>query len=553
MAIFLLCITLMIVMHINGEPLAGTSDFLASLREAERITQSILDEIYTRWEIDAYPNFLKSVAMTHASWEIMKLKYKTKIVKNGMNVATEDDKSFVISFLGSSVTAGHDSPFNHSFPIQTGNLMRKAFEPLKIKLETRNCAMGNNPCQPYDICPKTYAGNDADLIHWEQSFNCFPHDNRHAVNFEQFIRQSLSMRKQPIVVFTESASPNWNEKECDKPENQHPITLKPNDQDLLSLYKKGDYKSIVTDMNQGLFSHEWGNLKLMFNKYMRFSGIQIWSHRHYEEYKCRGPYIRKWQCCSASWHPSLLGHELRAAHHAFFWLLAYKVAVRELIEKTNEGMSLSLQYTKLEELLRKEFKLEYQEEVRKPMYESYYTDDMQCVTAFEPINDKKMDLAKYIVPSGDDKPVFNRNIFEEITNKGIINTAKSRGYLDFKNMYWGNKDNSPLSLKIKVTTSNTFFLCEPPGNWGKLPAGFKTFWEAETKIYLTKEAGVNAADFKFDPDKAESLTYTNRRPEDSQTVCVDFAPYKLPIGEHILTIVPTTDSKIMISTIILPK
>ena len=58
----------------------------------------------------------------------------------------------MISFMGSSVTAGHDSPFNLSFPILTGQFMKDPFQILGIDLISKNCAMGNNPCVPYDAC-----------------------------------------------------------------------------------------------------------------------------------------------------------------------------------------------------------------------------------------------------------------------------------------------------------------------------------------------------------------------------------------------------------------
>ena len=70
--------------------------------------------------------------------------------------------------MGSSVTAGHDSPFNVSFPVLTGVFMEPAFTAAGIRLETRNSAMGNNPCLPYDVCIKPFAGADADIVHWEQ-------------------------------------------------------------------------------------------------------------------------------------------------------------------------------------------------------------------------------------------------------------------------------------------------------------------------------------------------------------------------------------------------
>lgn len=50
-------------------------------------------------------------------------------------------------------------------------------------------------------------------------------------------------------------------------------------------------------------------------------------------YKCLGPYIPDWGCCSAPWHPSLKGHELRAGHHALLWLFILHDAVSELHHK----------------------------------------------------------------------------------------------------------------------------------------------------------------------------------------------------------------------------
>jgi len=56
--------------------------------------------------------------MTHTSWEVLKLKYQVRILESA-KAQFKDDKNIVISFMGSSVTAGHDSPFNISFPILT--------------------------------------------------------------------------------------------------------------------------------------------------------------------------------------------------------------------------------------------------------------------------------------------------------------------------------------------------------------------------------------------------------------------------------------------------
>jgi len=61
----------------------------------------------------------------------------------------------------------------------------------------------------------------------------------------------------------------------------------------------------------------------------------------------------------------------------------------------------------------------------------------------------------------------------------------------------------------------------------------------------------NPSEFVFDKTKATALKYTNRKPQDTQTVCVDFEKH-FPAGDHILSIVPVSDKKIMIGIIILP-
>lgn len=150
------------------------------------------------------------------------------------------------------------------------------------------------------------------------------------------------------------------------------------------------------------------------------------------------------------------------------------------------------------------------------------------------------------------------NIFEELTNRGIVTMARGRGYHDFKYMLHGNRDSAPLNIRVDIKKGKgTMLLCEPPGNWGKLPAGFKTLWEAETKVYFTKNVDTDKAakgdpSFVFDESKAQELKYVNRKPTDSQVVCVDFDTFHPPPGNHVITIRPTAEHRVMISTLLLP-
>ena len=142
----LLCLQLL--RTLQESVLYSTKDeFVTSLRKASLITSDILQDIVDEWQIRKYPNFLQSAAMTHTSWEVLKLKYQFKLLDNA-NGTSSTWNHMVISFMGSSVTAGHDSPFNVSFPILTQELLAPAFKPMKMHLYTRNAAMGNNPCMP---------------------------------------------------------------------------------------------------------------------------------------------------------------------------------------------------------------------------------------------------------------------------------------------------------------------------------------------------------------------------------------------------------------------
>lgn len=77
----------------------------------------------------------------------------------------------------SSVTAGHDSPYNRTTAPFAGEYMRTAFAALDIEVESRGVALGNNPCVPYDICVNVFAGLDADIVHWEQTYFCWVSDD----------------------------------------------------------------------------------------------------------------------------------------------------------------------------------------------------------------------------------------------------------------------------------------------------------------------------------------------------------------------------------------
>ena len=145
----------------------------SKLESAIAATDKVLNTLYERWQVNDFPNFLRSVEMSETSWEVLKVKFQSKIlfgVHSGVavNAPITDKNKFVVSFLGSSVTAGHDTDFNITTSELTRYFMKPAFDAAGIQLEVNNGAMGNNPCLPYDVCVKTFAGPEADIIQWEE-------------------------------------------------------------------------------------------------------------------------------------------------------------------------------------------------------------------------------------------------------------------------------------------------------------------------------------------------------------------------------------------------
>jgi len=525
-------------------------------------TREILEEIWKEWDVGNFPAFLSSAAMPTKSYDVMRLKYERTILESLIHHTKGiggDAMNFTISFMGSSVTAGHDSPFNISFPMGTERLMKPAFEPLGINLQTRNAAMGNNPCIPYDACASAFAGKDADVIHWEQSYNCFPTDEgpRTHVVFETFVRQVAQMQRRPIVVFADSATPNWREKDC-KPENILPAGQFPaanaNDKAMLNSTRHDPtYLDLYSSVNGGIM-RSWGALKTIMKMY-KTAGIQLFRHTEYQRYKCNGPYIPDWGCCSASWHPSRKGHALRAAHHSFVWLKIFETALVgvDTLLKAKGATFASV----LDEVVKKQGNPSHHIP-EQPLYESKYGDELQCLTDYEPHYEATAALQKRFIPSNGvaGSPItWKQNIMESVfePNAKIVENARKKGYQDFKWMTYGGNEDGPLSIDITVKHEGFVHLCQPPGSWGKLPDAFTSLWlEGSVDIFMTLNVPQESkAAFQFASGKAEKLSIANPYEKDSQSVCAITDAVVAP-GSHVLTLVPLTKSYAMLSIILIP-
>lgn len=141
---------------------AATADSL-DFSEAKIQLKQLLSLIHERYELNSTYGgnlFLASNNIDQKSWNILKYKFAQKMVSK--------NASFLMTFGGSSVTAGHDNFFNQSYPLVFHKRMHKIFESLGIELVVNNIAQGANNCIPYTHCYESMGGLDPDFLGWEQ-------------------------------------------------------------------------------------------------------------------------------------------------------------------------------------------------------------------------------------------------------------------------------------------------------------------------------------------------------------------------------------------------
>ena len=139
------------------------------------------------------------------------------------------------------------------------------------------------------------------MVHWEQSFNCFGSDSNKHETFEAFIRQTTQMPSGPIVVLSESGTPNWPPSDCAKEENKVAPVINSDEHELLQLLTKNEAIKIATEKNTGQYG-PWSQMTELFKSYQTKAGIQLWQHDAYGAYKCHGPYVKEWQCCQVCYN-----------------------------------------------------------------------------------------------------------------------------------------------------------------------------------------------------------------------------------------------------------
>lgn len=538
-------------------------NFALSIVDALEKTTGALNAIGSEWEIAKYPRFLKSCQMHKSSWEKMKLRFMESIVRH--HVSSGSPGPFVVSFMGSSVTAGSDSNFNQSYPLVALEWMKEPFKAAGIELKVRNHAVSNNPCMPYDICVGTFAGYDADIVHFEQSYNCF-----YPPMYEQFVRQASLLPKNPIVVYSESETAHWQEQDC-YPTKKPKTNLDKEETKLLSYILHtletnstvtDGVEMIVSELNKDEFKKTWRDrLKDVVAAYSG-SGVQTFTHSSHDVYACLGPYIPNWLKGAASWHPSVVAHRLRAAQFSYFWLLNFRealIVLKNAVEKNKQSAAMILEevHHKNQDWSKKH-KWPTKRHNDEPVG---VADRAKCYTSVVPRASKDYGLTNIVIGGSHSFPdlpdsevkdfvenhreVWGHVIMDLLIAPSWTLKGRSRGYVAYKYVLYGSAQAGPISLKLPVadTTveSDRVIICQVAGEFGRLPKGWVKMADAKPDIYVTLDVDLSTysletAPFTFNKDKAGLIPWIKM-----DDYCISLNEFVKP-GNHVLTISPTSPS-----------
>jgi len=169
-------------------------------------------------------------------------------------------------------------------------------------------------------------------------------------------------------------------------------------------------------------------------------------------YACEGPYIKNWMEGAASWHPSVVGHKMRGAHHAYFWLLNYAEAVVELKALLSHRVLDAVEKDVVHRL----------NKLVAPMgparHPSEFPDEAQCFTDYEPRPVREASL-KAKVLSGleveaaagvEARAGWKHMIYEDIVDHNLVLRSLKMEYHDFKYLIQGDKSSGPLSIALDL-------------------------------------------------------------------------------------------------------
>ena len=440
----------------------GSPDFTL----AKQLSSKVLSLIRARYEIDNVigSNFIRTTQnIGETTWEILKFKFAKKIVTPNSN--------FLMIFGGSSVTAGHDSYYNQSYPSILKKRMAPIFDALKVDLKVHNIAQGANNCIPYNLCLEAMGGDDPDFLSWEQSYNC----GRDEPIFELVGRIAAHSANKAVVYF--AASGAWSPDKCPESQDNPPYSSEewtpesagikewePTIADVMA------EKKLFNDFNKASQSSKRFSNILNEVKGVGAHGFNVWENNPLCTYQkdgkdqknCNG--IDSVMQCGikfltkeaslygsdnnkgAGWHPTRAFHMLRGEFIAYVYTLILLDAiymVEDHLKSRKPEEALKLYDEKLKAL---------QPSFPGPKRcQSYHCEERPlCYTDFKPHYNPKYTLSELVV--GKTEWTYEAEEYGD--------WSLHYGYLDAKPLWYApGPESGEIHLKIEINHMNSIWLC----------------------------------------------------------------------------------------------
>lgn len=217
--------------------------------------------------------------------------------------SSNQDKKFILSFAGYSVTVGRGNHYNQSYPF----VLQRILQPLllseldNMELVVRNSAIGGIPSFPYGFCFAHFLGSDANGVSWDYSMN----EGKSSTVLEAYIRQSQNQltKTQPMMIVLDT-----NTERCQ----------------LLKQYI--DSNLLLDGICVGMAKDAVPNLKKILSKSNIPPGFQHWE-KFGAASNCPG---------RGNWHPKQMEHELIGWMIAMYFVDAVQLAKQIISEHPND-------------------------------------------------------------------------------------------------------------------------------------------------------------------------------------------------------------------------
>ena len=358
-----------------------------------------------------------------------------------------------IVFTGTSVTAGHDNYFNQSYPSILSDILKPIFEKVSIDLSVSNVAMGNNPTVPYGYCTEAIAGDDVDIISWEQAMMCSKYTS---LCIEIFMRNAFASAGKPLVLLLDAVPDLDNEKYLEK-QKHHMFMHK--DKNLMDVYKStGVHSLLATEAVVGVAANPLFSHKRMMEDDKPFENPK-------------------------SWHPGPHGHSFVANILAYNYLGVYEEVLQEIqtivSEEATQSAAVANIYMRMSLYAG-------DTELPAPLWDIGNLADSPstgCFTTFQPskeefslqslvnntqIKDRRNDSERNL----DALEQWSLQLWGTDIKAVEKALADQRGYRDFKFTLVGDQSTGPISFTFEQSQPGQILVCEPPYSWRGYPEGY---------------------------------------------------------------------------------